>query len=297
LELRHLRHFIGVAEELHFGRAAERLHIEQSPLSKSIKDLESDLGVKLFERTTRSTRLTVAGEIFLHQARQVLFAVEKARTSMSITQKHHKKNIRLAITGSLAQAKFSKLVAQCRKDSPDLELLIYEMTETRLTDALQTGHIDIGISSVPLDTKDAISEPLWQDSLTIAAPSKHPISTKKTITIDDIIKHNLITLNPITHHLLQLHYNLDPKQYQKHLSGLNQTSSLEMFLLLVSAGHGVGIGTQSQLSLLKDSDIFIRPILPEASATTSYLVKPKNNGTEIFEHFLAIARQTADTQK
>jgi len=83
LELRHLKHFICVAEELHFGRAATRLHIEQSPLSRSIKDLENDLGVVLFERTTRSTKLTNSGEIFLHEARQIISAVEKARLIVS----------------------------------------------------------------------------------------------------------------------------------------------------------------------------------------------------------------------
>ena len=81
MELRHLRYFIAVAEELHFARAAERLHIEQSPLSRAIKDLEYDLDVKLFERTTRSTRLTWAGQVFLDDAQRVLFTVEQAKAN------------------------------------------------------------------------------------------------------------------------------------------------------------------------------------------------------------------------
>jgi DNA-binding transcriptional LysR family regulator len=75
MELRHLRYFIAVAEKLHFARAAERLHIEQSPLSRAIKDLEYDLGAQLFERTTHSTRLTWAGQVFLNESRRVLIAV------------------------------------------------------------------------------------------------------------------------------------------------------------------------------------------------------------------------------
>src|SRR3546814_15398860 len=81
MELRHLRCFLAVAEELHFARAAERLHIEQSPLSRAIKDLEEELGVVLFARTTRSTRLTRAGQLFLEHVPRVFIALQQARYS------------------------------------------------------------------------------------------------------------------------------------------------------------------------------------------------------------------------
>lgn len=82
MELRHLRCFLAVAEELHFARAAEQLHIEQSPLSRAIKELEEDLGVKLFVRTTRSTRLTRAGKLFLEHVPRVFTALQQARDSV-----------------------------------------------------------------------------------------------------------------------------------------------------------------------------------------------------------------------
>ena len=82
MELRHLRYFLAVAEELHFARAAEKLHIEQSPLSRAIKELEEELGVVLLARTTRSTRLTRAGKLFIVHVRRVFSALEQARDSV-----------------------------------------------------------------------------------------------------------------------------------------------------------------------------------------------------------------------
>ena len=82
MELRHLRCFMAVAEELHFARAAERLHVEQSPLSRTIKELEEDLGEQLFVRTSRSTRLTRAGKLFLEHVPRVFTALQQARDSV-----------------------------------------------------------------------------------------------------------------------------------------------------------------------------------------------------------------------
>ena len=87
MELRHLRYFLAVAEELHFARAAEKLHIEQSPLSRAIKELEEELGVKLLARTTRRTKLTHAGALFLEHVRRVLTALQQARESVQTVAK------------------------------------------------------------------------------------------------------------------------------------------------------------------------------------------------------------------
>lgn len=82
MELRHLRYFLAVAEELHFARAAERLHIDQSPLSRAVKELEEELGARLFVRTTRSTQLTRAGRLFLEHVPRVFASIEQARDSV-----------------------------------------------------------------------------------------------------------------------------------------------------------------------------------------------------------------------
>lgn len=111
MELRHLRYFIVVAEELHFARAAARLHIEQSPLSRAIKDLEVDLAVQLFERTTRSTRLTWAGEVFRGEAQRVLSTLDQATVSAKAAAEVYRGTLRIALSDGVALPRLAFLLA------------------------------------------------------------------------------------------------------------------------------------------------------------------------------------------
>lgn len=102
MNLRHLRCFIAVAEELHFGRAARRLHIEQSPLSRTIRQMEADLGVPLLNRLPRSVRLTPAGQVFLEEARRVLLAFEQAQTKARAAA-NQRNTLRIALSGDMGR--------------------------------------------------------------------------------------------------------------------------------------------------------------------------------------------------
>jgi DNA-binding transcriptional LysR family regulator len=112
METRELRYFVALAEELHFGRAAARVCIEQSPLSKAITEMERNLGVKLFVRTRRSTQLTYAGETLLQDARQILSAVDQARDNIRRVATGRRGRLRIAVCDGLAQGRIAKLVAE-----------------------------------------------------------------------------------------------------------------------------------------------------------------------------------------
>lgn len=114
MELRHLRCFVAIAEELHFARAAERLHIEQSPLSRTIKELEYHLGVRLFERTTRRTQLTWAGKVLLEEAHRVFAAIDQVKVSVKVAATGYHGRLRIALSDGIAQPRLSALLAQCR---------------------------------------------------------------------------------------------------------------------------------------------------------------------------------------
>ena len=115
MELRHLRCFMAVAEELHFARAAERLHMEQSPLSRAIKELEEELDVVLFARTTRSTRLTRAGKLFLEHVRRVFTVLEQARDSVKAAAHGFHGQLRVALSDGITPSRLPALLALCRR--------------------------------------------------------------------------------------------------------------------------------------------------------------------------------------
>lgn len=127
MELRHLRCFFAVAEELHFARAAERLHIEQSPLSRAIKELEEDLGVQLFVRTTRSTRLTRAGTLFLEHVPRVFTALQQARDSVKAAANGFHGQLRVALSDGVPPSRFSTFLALCRQEEPEIEIRLSEV--------------------------------------------------------------------------------------------------------------------------------------------------------------------------
>src|SRR3989344_5515442 len=126
VNLRHLRCFIAVAEELHFGRAARRLHMEQSPLSRTIRGLETDLGVMLLERTPRIVRLTLAGQVFLEDARRVLLAFDQAQTNARAVAAGHRGTLRIALSDDIGQMRLSALLALCREEAPGVGIRLFE---------------------------------------------------------------------------------------------------------------------------------------------------------------------------
>ena len=149
LELRHLRYFIAVAEELNFSRAAERLHMAQPPLSVAIRQLEQELGTELLMRTTREVRLTDAGSAFLDGVRRTLIELERAQADARRAAAGELGRLRVAFSWSERFETLPALGQAFRAGHPDVELITEEMWNARMPPALRSGAVDVAVALCP----------------------------------------------------------------------------------------------------------------------------------------------------
>jgi len=176
MELRHLRYFVTVAEELHFGRAAQRLHLSQPPLSMQIKALEQELGTLLLERTQRRVALTPAGEVFLKEAREILARVEQAAAN---AQRAARGEVGELIIGFVSIADYNLLpqtLSTFRTANPGIRLVLREATSDVQLQQLADERMDVGFIVPPVADERLAVLPLLREPLVAALPAQHPLA-------------------------------------------------------------------------------------------------------------------------
>ncbi|GHJ28632.1 LysR family transcriptional regulator [Streptomyces hygroscopicus subsp. sporocinereus] len=174
MELRHLRYFAVLAEELHFGRAAERLHMAQPPLSQRIRDLERELGVRLFDRTRPRIQLTEAGALLLEHARPVLAGVDTAREAMRRLRPGEAGVLRVGVPPDTRPPVLRTLIGGFARRVPDVLIDLYELTTDEQLVRLREGELDAGVVRHPSDTVGLESGPVLRRPLGVVLPAGHP---------------------------------------------------------------------------------------------------------------------------
>jgi DNA-binding transcriptional LysR family regulator len=187
MELRHLRYFRAVAEELHFGRAAQRLHIAQPPLSQQIRHLEQELGVDLLIRTTRSVELTAAGRAYLRRAIAVLDEVDDAAEQALRIHAGQEGRLTIGCVGSATYSLLPQLVRALRETLPRVEVSVRgEMLAPAQLTALHSGAIDVALLRPPVDHPGIDVETIRRDPLLAVLPADHPLAARDTLTVADL---------------------------------------------------------------------------------------------------------------
>lgn len=194
MELRHLRAFVAVAEELHFGRAAARLQISQSPLSQAIQALEAELGVRLLERTTRRVTLLPAGDALLPRAREVLAASTAAIEDARAAAAGVLGPLAVGFTGSMTYALLPMLAKALRAELPRLALGLHgEMLTPDQVDGLVAGRLDIAFLRPPVEHAGLTVEPVGTEPLVAVLPASHPLARLDRIPVASLADEPFLT--------------------------------------------------------------------------------------------------------
>ena len=183
IELRHMIYFIAVAEELHFGRAAERLFIAQPPLSQQIQRLEKELGALLFRRTKRSVELTEAGAVFLEEARRTVAQAELAISTARRAQRGEVGRLAIGFVASATYLSLPETLRTYRRNYPEVELSLSELTTAQQVKALLNRQLDVGFVRPPLYTTEIETYILMEEEFVLALPETHALHDRLAIFI------------------------------------------------------------------------------------------------------------------
>lgn len=187
VELRQFKQFIAVAEELSFRRAAERLRMAQPPLTTAVKRIEAELGVTLFERTSRVVRLTEPGRVFLEEARRTVTQAERAGESARRAAEGLAGNLRVTFVPTLAHDLLPRILRMFRQDHPRVHLDLSEAPSGPQVAALLSDHADIALLVPPVaDSSGLVIEPVLHQELVAAIPTGHPLAALRQVALADM---------------------------------------------------------------------------------------------------------------
>ena len=286
MELRHLRCFIAVAEELHFARAAERLHIEQSPLSRAIKDLEEELGVALFARTTRSTRLTRAGKLFLEHAPRVFTALQQARESVKAAANGFHSQLRIALSDGITPSRLPILLALCRQEEPEVEIRFFEVPLSQQIKGLHDDLFDVGFAQSDEVGDGIVAEPVWSDALMVAVPARHPLLAHKRIPLEEVLRYPLVLCDPQVCEGCARQIDRVLRRVDMEPLIAERTSSFDLMMALVSAGFALGLTGASHIAASREQGVIARPLAGRSPLLTTYLLRLEGEPSETLARFI-----------
>lgn len=286
MELRHLRCFIAVAEELHFARAAEKLHIEQSPLSRAIKELEEELGVVLFARTTRSTRLTRAGKLFFDHVPRVFAALQQARDSVKAAANGFHGQLRIALSDGITPSRLPALLALCRQEEPEVEIRLTEVPLAQQIKGLHDDLYDVGFARADEVGDGIVAMPVWSDPLMVAVPSRHPLLAYKRIPLEEVLRYPLVLCDPVAceGHARQVDRVLRRVDMEPLVA--ERVASCDLMMALVSAGFALGLTGAAHIAASREQGVVARKLADQSPVLTTHLLRLDAEPSETLARFI-----------
>jgi len=294
MELRHLRYFLAVAEELHFHRAAARLHISQPPLSQQIRALERELGVTLLLRNRRRVALTAAGEAFRDDTRAILAAVDRAA--------EHAQNIARGSLGTLSvgfvgSAMFSPtlpdILREFRASRPEVELVLRELPTVSQLQALANGELDVGVVRGPIATSDIHPQielmTIQRERLVAALPADHRLAGRRRLRAEDLRGETFVILTRREAPGLFASLSSAMREVGGVPDDVLEVAEMQTIISLVAGGFGVSL-VPASVGSVDRSGVAFRPFAGPTPTIELSVAWRKGPGTPVRDAFLALAR-------
>ncbi|GAA4616707.1 LysR substrate-binding domain-containing protein [Saccharopolyspora hordei] len=295
MELRHLTAFIAVAEELHFGRAAKRLQMAQPPLSQQIRQLERELGVQLFERNTRSVRLTNAGESLLEPARTVLEDVDTAVRAAKAAGRGEYGRVTVGFAGASSHESLPLLTRAVRAAHPGLELVMRGQTYANVALAkVADGSLDLGFVRLPVNQPGVRTRVIEVEELICALPTDHPLARQERIRIEQLADEPFVSFPANAGSTLRdalvkacVSAGFNPRVVQ-------EAPDSYTILALVAAGVGVTL-TLTSCQHIQQTGLVYRPLAGDPIRMHAALAWRADNTSAALRTVLEIAEEALPT--
>jgi DNA-binding transcriptional LysR family regulator len=287
VDVRQLRYFLAVADELHFGRAAARLRIAQPALSQQIRKLESEIGVELFHRTKRRVELSAGGEAMLQPARQALGDVDAAVLAAQRAARGQAGYLRIGFIESAATTIVPNAVGRFRVERPDVHLTLRELSVDAQLDGLRAGTLDIGIVRPPIDARELQVRTLVEEGLVIAVPEGHAFSKRRRVRPESLAEEPLVLL---AREVVPGLHDQVIVLMREHGGAViaQEATSIQAVLGLVAAGLGVSLLPASVRSLARSGVSFVT--LAPSPRSPMLAVWRRRDQSALTRAFLEIAR-------
>jgi len=289
MELRHLRYFVAVAEELNFSRAALRLHIAQPALSNQIKALETELGVQLLERTRRVVRLTDAGKTLLSDARPLLADAQTVELHARGAQKGETGTIHIGYVLTTANTRLASIIKAFRHSYPGVAPDLAQLATSAQIAALKNRQLDVGFVRPPVHAPEIETEVIGEEKMVLAVSSEDPLARKKRLTWQDLNGKTVLSVHPTVANYYYESFYAACRKHSVKISVGPYSQDIHSSLWLVSTGYGVTPITESAREFASASLAF-RDLPADGPTIQTVLAWRRDNSSPVLANFLRTVR-------
>ncbi|MDK2824155.1 MAG: hypothetical protein PWQ67_475 [Clostridia bacterium] len=237
MELRQLEYFIAVSKYQNFTRAAESLHVAQPSITTSIKKLEDELGIKLFERNKKSIQLTDEGKIFYKRIKKILQDLDEAVFEIRDLSNLNKGSIKLGLPPMIGAYLFPNIFTHFKEAYPQLDLQVSEEGSIATHILIEKGELDLGIIIIPKDTKDLNILPITEEKIMLCLAPKHKLSNEKVVSFNQLKDEKFILLKKDSYHRQAIINQCEKYGYSPQV--IFSSSRIETIKALVASGAGI----------------------------------------------------------